>query len=195
MNLRMRILFKTTGAGGQDGPDNPDWAPEPVAQVRVLPGVLRVLPVQIFWALCRMGLETWQSALAIGIAQSDSRPRGASVPEPCSSENHRPGACMPSPAKTATDKSGTHSTFHGTKKEASIALAGFVTEITEERSTSLPTEAITVSETLTKWLNWRKAQLTAAHVPLLIHQAHEWHAAAISFDQWPPAMCVGAPSQ
>jgi hypothetical protein len=61
------------------------------------------------------------------------------MPGTCSSENHRPGACMPSTAKT---------------------LAEFVTEITQERSASLPTEVITVSETLAKWLNSRKAQLS-----------------------------------
>ena len=56
----------------------------------------------------------------------------------------------------------TSKTFHGTKKEAGIALAAFVTEVAKERAASSPAETITVSETLSKWLNSRKAQLSPA---------------------------------
>ena len=56
----------------------------------------------------------------------------------------------------------TSKTVHGTKKEASIALAAFVTEVAKEKTASLPAEAITVSQTLNKWLNSRKAQLSPA---------------------------------
>jgi hypothetical protein len=44
----------------------------------------------------------------------------------------------------------TSKTFHGTKKEAGIALAAFVTEVAKERTASSPAEAITVSQTLSK---------------------------------------------
>ena len=56
----------------------------------------------------------------------------------------------------------TSKTFHGTKKEACIALAAFVTEVAKDRSTSSASEPITVSQTLDKWLNSRKAQLSPA---------------------------------
>jgi integrase len=56
----------------------------------------------------------------------------------------------------------TSKTFHGSKKEAGIALAAFVTEVAKERTESSPAEAITVSQTLSKWLNSRKAQLSPA---------------------------------
>jgi phosphoenolpyruvate carboxylase len=56
----------------------------------------------------------------------------------------------------------TSKTFHGTKKEAGIALVAFVTEVTKERTASSSAEAITVSQTLSKWLNSRKAQLSLA---------------------------------
>jgi integrase len=56
----------------------------------------------------------------------------------------------------------TSKTFHGTKKQAGVALAAFVTEVAKERTASSPTEAITVSQTLSKWLNSRKAQLSPA---------------------------------
>ncbi len=48
----------------------------------------------------------------------------------------------------------TSKTFHGSKKEAGIALAAFVTQVAKERTASSPAEAITVSQTLSKWLNW-----------------------------------------
>jgi integrase len=53
-------------------------------------------------------------------------------------------------------------TFRGTKKEAGIALAAFVTEVAKDRSSSSAAETITVSQTLDKWLNSRKAQLSPA---------------------------------
>ena len=53
-------------------------------------------------------------------------------------------------------------TFHGTKKEAGIALAAFVTEVAKDRSASSPAEPITVSQTLGKWLDSRRAQLSPA---------------------------------
>jgi integrase len=56
----------------------------------------------------------------------------------------------------------TSKTFHGTRKEASIALAAFVTEMAKDRSASSPAEAITVAQTLDKWLASRKAQLSPA---------------------------------
>jgi hypothetical protein len=59
-------------------------------------------------------------------------------------------------------KQYTSKTFHGTKKEAGIALAALVTEIAKEKTASSPAEAITVSQTLSKWLNSRKAQLSPA---------------------------------
>ena len=59
-------------------------------------------------------------------------------------------------------KQYTSKTFHGTKKQAGIALAAFVTDVAKERTTSSPAEAITVSQTLSKWLDSRKAQLSPA---------------------------------
>lgn len=56
----------------------------------------------------------------------------------------------------------TSKTFHGTKKEAGIALAAFVTEVAKDKSTSSAAEPITVSQTLDKWLNSRRAQLSPA---------------------------------
>jgi integrase len=56
----------------------------------------------------------------------------------------------------------TSTTFHGTKKEAGIALAAFVTEVAKEKATSSPAESVTVSQTLSKWLDSRKAQLSPA---------------------------------
>jgi integrase len=53
-------------------------------------------------------------------------------------------------------------TFRGTKKEAGIALAAFVTEVAKDRNTSSAAESITVLQTLDKWLNSRKAQLSPA---------------------------------
>ncbi|HWF17401.1 MAG TPA: site-specific integrase, partial [Acidimicrobiales bacterium] len=53
-------------------------------------------------------------------------------------------------------------TFHGTKKEAGTALAAFVTEVAKDKSTSSATEQITVSQTLEKWLDSRRAQLSPA---------------------------------
>ncbi len=69
-------------------------------------------------------------------------------------------------AFAGTDSNGrkryTSSTFHGTKKEAGIALAAFVTQVAKEKDVSSPAESITVSQTLSKWLNSRKAQLSPA---------------------------------
>ncbi len=69
-------------------------------------------------------------------------------------------------AFAGTDSNGrkqyTSRTFHGSKKEAGIALAAFVTEVAKERTASSPAEAITVSQTLSKWLHSRKAQLSPA---------------------------------
>jgi hypothetical protein len=42
----------------------------------------------------------------------------------------------------------TFKTFHGTKKEAGIALSAFVTEVEEDRPASSPAEPVTVSQTL-----------------------------------------------
>jgi integrase len=53
-------------------------------------------------------------------------------------------------------------TFHGSKKEAGIALAAFVTEVAKDRNTSSAADSITVSQTLDKWLASRKAQLSPA---------------------------------
>ena len=53
-------------------------------------------------------------------------------------------------------------TFHGTKKEAGIALAAFVTEVAKDRNASSVAESITVSQTLDKWLDSRRAQLSLA---------------------------------
>jgi hypothetical protein len=38
----LKAQFRATGADGQDGLDEPDGPPEPVAQVRVLPGALSI---------------------------------------------------------------------------------------------------------------------------------------------------------
>jgi hypothetical protein len=54
----------------------------------------------------------------------------------------------------------TSKTFQGTKKEAGIALAAFVTEVAKERTASSPAETMTVSLTLSKWLSSRRAQLS-----------------------------------
>jgi integrase len=59
-------------------------------------------------------------------------------------------------------KQYTSKTFHGTEKEAGIALAAFVTYVAKERTASSQAEAITVSQTLSKWLDSRKAQLSSA---------------------------------
>jgi integrase len=56
----------------------------------------------------------------------------------------------------------TSKTFHGTKKEAGIALAAFVTEAAKDKSTSSAAESITVLQTLDNWLDSRKAQLSPA---------------------------------
>lgn len=56
----------------------------------------------------------------------------------------------------------TSKTFHGTKKEAGIALAAFVTEVAKDRNASSPAEPITVSQTLSKWLVSRRARLSPA---------------------------------
>ena len=56
----------------------------------------------------------------------------------------------------------TSKTFRGTKKEAGIVMAAFVTEVAKEKSASSPAESITVSQTLSKWLNSRKARLSPA---------------------------------
>lgn len=53
-------------------------------------------------------------------------------------------------------------TFHGTKKEAAAALAAFVTEVAKDRTASSPAEPITVAQTLSKWLDSRRAQLSPA---------------------------------
>ena len=39
-------------------------------------------------------------------------------------------------------------TFHGTKKQADIALAAFVTEVAKDRNASVAAEPMTVSQTL-----------------------------------------------
>jgi hypothetical protein len=44
----------------------------------------------------------------------------------------------------------TSKAFHGTKKEAGIAVAAFVTDVANERTASSPAAAITVSQTLGK---------------------------------------------
>jgi integrase len=59
-------------------------------------------------------------------------------------------------------KQYTSRTFHGSKKEAGVALAALVTEVAKERTVSSLAEAITVSQTLSKWLNSRKAQISPA---------------------------------
>ena len=68
-------------------------------------------------------------------------------------------------------------TFHGTKKEAPIALAAFVTEVARDRTTSVAAEPITVTQTLEKgstqerlssppprqtYIVWRSASRTRA---------------------------------
>jgi integrase len=53
-------------------------------------------------------------------------------------------------------------TFHGTKKEAGIALAAFVTEVAKDRNTSSAAESISVSQTLDRWLDSRRAQISPA---------------------------------
>jgi hypothetical protein len=53
-------------------------------------------------------------------------------------------------------------TFHGTKKEAGLALVTFVTEVAKDKSTSSAAEPMTVSQMLDKWLGSRKAQLSPA---------------------------------
>lgn len=51
-------------------------------------------------------------------------------------------------------------TFHGSKKQADIALAAFVTEVAKDRNASVAAEPMTVSQTLEKWLDSKKAQLS-----------------------------------
>jgi integrase len=53
-------------------------------------------------------------------------------------------------------------TFHGTKKQAEMALAAFVTDVAKDRNATVAAEPITVSQTLTKWLDSKKAQLSPA---------------------------------
>lgn len=87
----------------------------------------------------------------------------------CSSGDRRPGGYTPSSEEHAfvgRDGNGrkryTSKTFHGTKKEAGIALAAFVTEVAKDRNASSPAEPITVSQTLNKWLDSRRVQLSPA---------------------------------
>jgi integrase len=54
----------------------------------------------------------------------------------------------------------TSKTFHGTKKQADVALAAFVTEVAKDRNASVAAEPMTVSQTLEKWLDSKKAQLS-----------------------------------
>ena len=70
-------------------------------------------------------------------------------------------------------------TFHGTKKEAGIALAAFVAKVAKVRSASSPAEPITVSQTLGKWLDSRRAQLSPANDGQIscrdhAHRASDW---------------------
>jgi integrase len=51
-------------------------------------------------------------------------------------------------------------TFHGTKKQASTALAAFVTETSKDRNASAAAEPMTVSQVLERWLDSRKPQLS-----------------------------------
>jgi len=53
-------------------------------------------------------------------------------------------------------------TFHGSKKQASIALAAFVTETAKDRNASAAAEPMSVSLVLEKWLDSRKPQLSPA---------------------------------
>jgi hypothetical protein len=57
-------------------------------------------------------------------------------------------------------------TFHGSKKQASTALAAFVTETEKDRNTSAAAEPMTVSLVLEKWLNSREGQLSPATTAL-----------------------------
>ena len=111
--------------------------PEPVAQVRVLPGALTFSQIRRhFWKLCRLSLLKAQPSTCClnAFAGKDSNGR----------------------------KRYTSRTLDGTKKEAGIALAAFVTEVAKERTASSPAEAITVSHTLSKWLASRNTQLSPA---------------------------------
>lgn len=51
-------------------------------------------------------------------------------------------------------------TFHGTKREAGRALASFVAEISRDRSADAVTKAMTVSQTLSQWLEAKEARLS-----------------------------------
>jgi integrase len=53
-------------------------------------------------------------------------------------------------------------TFHGSKKQASTALAAFVTEAVKDRNASAAAGPITVSLVLEQWLDSRRAQLFPA---------------------------------
>jgi integrase len=137
-----------------------------VAQVRVLPGAPTVFPVQMaFLTACTQALQYWQSMLAIHFAASVSWLQGVAMP---GHMQQRGPSTWRLHAFAGNDSNGrkryTSKTFHGTKKEAGIALAAFVTEVAKERTASSPAEAITVSQTLSKWLNSRKAQLSPATI-------------------------------
>jgi integrase len=53
-------------------------------------------------------------------------------------------------------------TFHGTKRQASTALAAFVTEISRDREATAAAESISVLQVLEGWLSSRKPQLASA---------------------------------
>ena len=70
---------------------------------------------------------------------------------------------MPSSGATATAASDMHPRRSvKRRRRQAFALAAFVTEVAKDRSTSSAAEPITVSQTLEKWLNSRKAEFSPA---------------------------------
>jgi integrase len=116
-----------------------------------------------FWKLSRLddeiGNPCWQSATLLRYPEA----QGAAMP---GHMQQRGPSTWRLHAFVGKDGNGrkryTSKTFHGTKKEAAIALAAFVTEVSKEKSVSSPAESITVLQTLSKWLDSRRVRLSPA---------------------------------
>lgn len=55
-------------------------------------------------------------------------------------------------------------TVHGTKREAELALAAFVTEVARERTAAVVAHKMTVSEVLASWLEARRQRLSSSTI-------------------------------